>query len=131
MMDQTEREMVAFVRARLIDDERFMRAAIRLRDSGAITASPAATEGAFAIMDVVANDPDTVEAITLFTSTGAQAPGEAERVLEEIDAKRARLELLADALNRGHDDYDLASELLPLEALPYASHPDYKASWRP
>jgi hypothetical protein len=45
------------------------------------------------------------------------------RVLAEVDAKRRRLELLADAIRRGHDDYDIATELLPLEALPYVDHP--------
>ncbi|GHC37226.1 MULTISPECIES: DUF6221 family protein [Streptomyces rochei group] len=130
-MDQTEREMVAFVRARLHDDEGFMRAAIRLRDSGAVTSSSEATEGAFALMDVVLNDADTVEALSVFTRTGARAPGEAERVLEEVEAKRKRMNILVHALEAGHDSYDLASELLPLEALPYASHPDYKESWRP
>ncbi|TXS23100.1 hypothetical protein EAO70_04830 [Streptomyces sp. adm13(2018)] len=53
------------------------------------------------------------------------------RVLAEVDAKRRRLELLADAIHRGHDDYDIATELLPLEALPYADHPDYQDTWRP
>jgi hypothetical protein len=53
------------------------------------------------------------------------------RVLAEVDAKRRRLELLADAIRRGHDDSDIATELLPLEALPYADHPDYKDTWRP
>lgn len=53
------------------------------------------------------------------------------RVLAEVDAKRQRLEILADAIERGHDDYDIATELFPLEALPYASHPDYRDTWRP
>ncbi|MHA4774745.1 DUF6221 family protein [Streptomyces sp. MSC1_001] len=53
------------------------------------------------------------------------------RVLAEVDAKRRRLELLADAIRRGHDDYDIATELLPLEALPYVDHPDYRDTWRP
>lgn len=53
------------------------------------------------------------------------------RVLAEVEAKRRRLELLADAIQRGHDDSDIASELLPLEALPYDRHPDYRDTWRP
>jgi hypothetical protein len=53
------------------------------------------------------------------------------RVLREIDAKRKRLAALAEAIAAGHDSYDLASELLPLEALPYADRPGYRDDWRP
>lgn len=53
------------------------------------------------------------------------------RVLREIDAKRKRLAELAEAIAAGHDSFDLASELLPLEALPYADRPGYRDEWRP
>jgi hypothetical protein len=52
------------------------------------------------------------------------------RVLAEVKAKRRRLDQLDSANRAGHDSYDLASVLLPLEALPYADHPDYRAEWR-
>ncbi|AKZ60802.1 hypothetical protein SAM23877_p093 (plasmid) [Streptomyces ambofaciens ATCC 23877] len=80
-----------FLQDRLNDDETFMRAAIRLRESGAIVTSTEATEGAFALAEVVRNDPDTAAALTLFTGTGTRAPGEAERVLVEVEAKRRML----------------------------------------
>lgn len=83
---------VQFLRDRLNDDETFMQAAIRLRESGAIVSSTEATEGAFALAEVVRNDPDTVAALTLFTGTGTRAPGEAERVLVEVEAKRRVLD---------------------------------------
>jgi len=53
------------------------------------------------------------------------------RVLAEVDAKRKRLKQIEDAINAGHDSYDLAATLLPLELLPYADHPDYRDEWRP
>lgn len=88
-------ELVSFVKARLQDDEAFMRAAIRLRDSGAVTSSPEATEGTFSLMDIVMGDPDATNAISLFTRTGTRAPGEPERVLAEVEAKRLLLEQAA------------------------------------
>ncbi|MEW2393093.1 DUF6221 family protein [Streptomyces venezuelae] len=81
-------DLSQFLRDRLDDDETFMRAAIRLRESGAIVTSTEATEGAFALAEVVRNDPDTAATLTLFTGTGTRAPGEAERVLVEVEAKR-------------------------------------------
>lgn len=53
------------------------------------------------------------------------------RVLHSVEAARKRLAALSDAIEAGHDSYDLASALLPYELLPYADHPDYKESWRP
>lgn len=80
-----------FLRDRLDDDEAFMKAAIRLRESGTIVTSTEATEGVFALTEVVRNDPDTAAALALFTGTGTRAPGEAERVLVEVAAKRRAL----------------------------------------
>lgn len=54
-----------------------------------------------------------------------------QRVLAEVDAKRRRLAELSDAIEAGHDSYDLASALLPYELLPYADRPDYQEGWRP
>lgn len=71
---------------------------------------------------------DFIDGAELFKQYGQDA---APFVLADIDAKRRRLDLLADAIRRGHDDYDLAAELLPLEALPYAGRPGYKDEWRP
>ncbi|WP_107427538.1 DUF6221 family protein [Streptomyces glaucescens] len=136
-------DLVQFLHDRLDDDATFMQAAIRLRESGAIVSSPQATEGAFALMDIVQNDPDTVQALSVFTRTGARAPGEAERVLAEVDAKRDLLELhrqledseemldfcaTCDATGK-YPEYPCRT--LRLLALPYADHPDYNEAWRP
>jgi hypothetical protein len=122
--------LVQFMRDRLNDDETFMRAAIRLRESGAIVSSPDATEGAFALVEVVQNDPDTAQALTLFTHTGCRAPGEAERVLEEVDSKRRVVEEYANYQphDPGYAELELVVQLL---ALPYSGHVAYKDRWRP
>ncbi len=128
-------ELVQFLRARIADDEAFMQAAIRLRESGAITSSPAATEGAFALVDVVANDPDTVQALTAFTSTGTMAPGEAERVLVEAAAKRQLLDQYENLkYNVMPDDISgvLAFEaVIEAFAIAYIGHPDFPEEFRP
>jgi hypothetical protein len=128
-------DLVQFLRNRLNDDVSFMHAAIRLRESGAVTASPAATEGAFALMDVVMSDPDTVDALTLFTRTGTRAPGEAERVLEEVEAKRELLRqyehLKYDVMPDDMTGVWALETILRAFALPYSGHPDYNEAWRP
>lgn len=53
------------------------------------------------------------------------------RALADIEAKRKRLERLAAAIRQGYDDYDIATELLLFDALPYADHPAYTPEWAP
>lgn len=53
------------------------------------------------------------------------------RVLRDVGAARKRLAALSDAIEAGHDSYDIAASLLPYEVLPYTDHADYKESWRP
>lgn len=123
-------DLVQFLLDRLNDDETFMRAAIRLRESGAIVSSPQATEGAFALVEIVQNDPDTAEALTLYTRTGTRAPGEAERVLDEVESKRRIIgRILSHATIMGWDE--VHGDLLRSLAIPYAGHADYKDKWRP
>lgn len=135
-------ELVTFLRARLDEDEAFMLTAIRLRDSGAMEAPPA-QEGALALLDVVLDDPQSVEAITLFTRNGVRAPGEVERVLAEVDAKRSIVDLCEPQLIEVTGPADVERQFITGEgapwglpvlqrlALPYADHPSYQESWRP
>lgn len=53
------------------------------------------------------------------------------RVLRDVAAARQRLAALEEAIGAGHDSYDLAAALLPLEIAAYDNHPDYRAEWRP
>ncbi|MFE5628463.1 DUF6221 family protein [Streptomyces sp. NPDC056543] len=115
-------DLVQFLRARLDEDEQTARGTA-MEWGTAWTVDEAMTSvrsdtGA----DVVAEPNVPIRHI---------ASHDPARVLREVDAKRRRLEVLADAIQRGHDDYDIATELLPLEALPYADHPDYRDEWRP
>ncbi|MFB7592420.1 DUF6221 family protein [Streptomyces sp. NPDC056169] len=57
----------------------------------------------------------------------AHAPG---RVLRHVEAARRRMAALADAITAGHDSFDLAAELLPLEVAAWTGHPDYREEWR-
>lgn len=133
-------DLIAFLRARLDDDEQTAKAATWDEDMSARwqagsssydkrRSSPrwyvmdAYDDGVIGDVDPQGNDDEGVA-----RHIACHDPA---RVLAEVDAKRRRLELLADAIRRGHDDYDIATELLPLEALPYANHPDYKDTWRP
>jgi len=137
-MTQTGDDLVQFLHARLNDDAAFMEAAIRLRESGAIVSSPEATEGAFALVDIVRNDPDTAAALSVFTRTGSRAPGEAERVLSEVAAKRKLLNAYATVADNDINETEYAhgyanalGEAVRLIALPYADHPGYRQEWRP
>lgn len=105
-MTQTpdETEMVAFVRARYDEDEHTCHRLASTRHGVAIIAVG-----------------DGEEPIMI----GPQW------LLGELKAKRERLALLEEAIDAGHDSYDLASALLPLDAAPYHEHPDYKEDWRP
>lgn len=119
-------DIVQFLRARLDEDERTARAA---------------TDGPWTIRSLGRHDLSTVvknnELLAQLDGSRAasnsvhMAVHNPARVLAEVEAKRRRIDLLADAIQRGHDDYDIATELLPLEALPYGDHPDYRNEWRP
>lgn len=127
-----EASMLAFWRARLDEDERIARAA---------AAGPWRVDNADYAEAVYDADGTAVIGggrgggeISVFDSTEdalhivRQDPA---RALREVDAARKRLVALSDAIEAGHDSYDLASALLPYELLPYVDHPDYKESWRP
>lgn len=56
------------------------------------------------------------------------------RVLAEVDAKRRIVEKCAAVQDGLRDDFTadwLADDVLELLALPYAGHPDYREEWRP
>lgn len=130
--EQDDREMFAFWRARLDEDEQKARAA---------------TEGPWRVDDDSYAEqiyaPDGVSVIaggrwggeaSVFESTADAlhiVRHDPDRVLRDVAAARARLELLEEAVGAGHDSYDLGAALLPLELAAYDKHPAYKDSWRP
>ncbi|MEU1327137.1 DUF6221 family protein [Streptomyces microflavus] len=117
-----EATMLAFWRARLDEDERAARRAgdtfRQIGETGVIVA----TEGDRAEECASANWAGIAEHIVRHDPA---------RVLHGVEAARKRLTTLSDAIEAGHDSYDLASTLLPYELLPYTDHPDYNESWRP
>jgi len=109
----SESEMLAFWRARLDEDEQNARAALER------TTTTRRMIGRQWVEDTI-QPPEW--------RRSAWTP---QRVLAEVDAKRRRLAELSDAIEAGHDSYDLAATLLPYELLPYADHPSYDEAWRP
>jgi hypothetical protein len=109
-------DLVQWLRDRLDEDEQATRAA-------------ALTEGLTgSLVDFLKHESMQVDVAPSEAHYARHTPA---RVLREIDAKRKRLAALAEAIAAGHDSSDLASELLPLEALPYVDRPGYREEWRP
>ncbi|WP_017615663.1 DUF6221 family protein [Nocardiopsis salina] len=127
--------LVSFVRARI--DERWR---------GALDAGPSAAARAWSAW------PDRVDsaagACVARTGSGDDAADRArsehiaghdpDRVLEALECERRlleRYELLNAGLVESPDRDALLSEyrnlVLPLLALPFADHPDYREAWRP
>jgi len=122
-------DLIAFVEARLTDDEAQARAAtggvwmvgpnFGGRDNRVYVTFEAAgidTAGTCVIAGQVSNMPE-------FRANAAHiARHDPARVLREVEAKRAILAL---------QDADHDSWFLPLLALPYDDHPDYRSEWAP
>lgn len=121
-MDQTEQEMFAFWKTRLDEDDEAARdTADEYGTAWTVNQAMRAVQSDTGA-DVV-DDPRT--------PLRHIARHDPDRALRHIAAARQRLTALEEAIGAGHDAYDLAAALLPLELLPYATHPDYKDSWRP
>lgn len=132
-MNQAELEMFAFWKARLDEDKQTASEACHglngeWTTSGSYPVSVAdVPRGANVFDEAVAFD------------EGAPSDAQAEhiarhdpaRALRSTHAARKRFTALSDAIEAGHDAYDLAAGLLSYELLPYADHQDYQESWRP
>lgn len=121
-LSQTEQQMFDFWRARLDDDD------VAARDTAAEYGTAwSVNEPMGAVQsDTGADVVDQAECPLLHI-----ARYDPSRALREVTAARARMERLEEAVDAGHDSYDLGAALLPYELLPYADHPDYKEAWRP
>lgn len=139
-LDQTEREMFAFWKARL--DEAEKRAGVGYySDTHWERFTTEAHLGAWQAWrqyfpreqwDVKAND--VISEAARDSIRARITAHEADRTRDAhaaIAAARQRFTALEEAIGAGHDSYDLGAALLPLELLPYANHPDYKEAWRP
>jgi hypothetical protein len=112
-------DLIAFVRARLDEDESVARQ---------MTAEP----GGF----YLEAETDATNIMTVGAHVYRWSPA---RVLAEVKAKRQLLECLVGATGKGTSRLVANDEpwaiggdhLVKLLALPYASHPDYREEWRP
>jgi len=115
-------DLVAFLRARLDEDERIARAC----DGHTTFDGTGIVPGATARGPVMAVLPSHVA-----THIARHDPA---RVLAEVDAKRRIIDGLAEALDR-HADYITGTftveDVLRLLALPYRDHPGYRPEWAP
>lgn len=114
-------ELVAFLRARLEDDE----------------------ERAFAARAQWDDEDARQEWNDLPEASFAHARNlDPARVLREVEAKRRILDRYEDAVVRREDPdhsqlaaqvqiQEYADWVIPLLAVPYADHPDYRQEWRP
>jgi hypothetical protein len=118
-------ELVAFLRARLDEDERIARLNTR-------RINPRRGEWAL-VGNEVRDDANVLVVRHTWPNEGEHiARWDPARVLAEVEARRRILE----EWGKQSDDDDqyayLAGPIIPqLLALPYADHPDYREEWRP
>ena len=110
-------DLVAFLRARLDEDEQIIRR--NLGESGV-------TDGGFFPDYRTYTDDDTAAAVDFL---GQFKP---PRMLAEVDAKRALIaETIEPYLGFDTTMARVANQALRLLAPPYADHPSYRPEWRP
>src|SRR3954466_10985384 len=133
LTSQDDQEMLAFWTARLGEDEHTARNACH-DGPGDWT-----TDDSYAVS--VVGLPPGADVFSRAVAFNEGSPSEEQaahtprhdpsRVLRDVAAARRRLARIDEAIGAGHDSYDLASALLPLEVAAYDNHPDYKEAWRP
>jgi Family of unknown function (DUF6221) len=108
-------DLVAFLRARLDEDEQYARSVVAGSSgwSGYAEANEAAVEIVFQVMNQ-----------RLRFHAARHGPG---RVLTEVESKRRILAEIESVLGEPANE-DI---ILCLLALPYVDHPDYDESWKP
>jgi hypothetical protein len=101
-------DLIAFIRARLDDDERGAPSEHYNPDEGGYYSCPAARDEGYGKGDCLCGLAE-----------------KRRRALAEVDAKRRILEWLTPVDRTG-----MAAVLLRTLALPYASHTDFRAEWK-
>jgi hypothetical protein len=120
--------LIAFLRARLADDEQVAREA-----AGAQWRIDAAPDGGFYIEP--AGGGDDIGKARQVEHAAHIARWDPARALAEVEAKRRILDHVAQELeDRGADNpwwySDKLTPILDALVLPYAEHPDYREAWR-
>jgi len=127
-------DLAAFLRARLADDERYIRAMQAAGERFRGQATPAKYDRDTPFMQDAINgildDKEAVAALTAVQAAGA--PNDLARLLREVEAKR-RIIIHAQAAEQDVPDiyaYDLAADyVLRALASVYSGHPDYDPEW--
>lgn len=130
-------DLIAFLRARLDEDERVLRAAegghweVSTIDGTSEIRETVTRLGVVYSFSGGCTDPDTAGHIVRHDPV---------HVLRDIESKRRIIRECWAAVERDRmhsgwrprqTEYDLAAYTLRLLALPYADHPDYRKEWRP
>ena len=127
-------DLVAFLRARLDEDERSIRTmqavGERFRDNHATEANFCRDTPLIAdVMNAMLDDPAVAEILSLASSGKFTPPNDLERVLREVEAKRKILAMSQQEVVDGREvDYDVREaleEAVRALAAVYSSHPDY------
>ena len=120
-----ERELVDFLLARIAEDERTARAAVRTTGAGDVAGWYWSSAGECVCLDETA--------VVVVGGWESSRPAGAhivrwdpERVLAECAARRRVVERCSDRASGTADP-----DTLRLLALPYADHPDHRAEWHP
>lgn len=130
--------MVAFVKARLDDDERFARLFLTIGRRLRSNPTPETVKGAEFLADIALGAPEAIEEALRWKCS---APNDLKRVLREVEAKRAVLRdylECADAHRdgKGYPEVIRAArdahfrDLLHIAAV-WSDHPDYQQEWKP
>jgi hypothetical protein len=118
-------DLIAFLRARLDEDEQAARTAAGNRAAWAIDVSPS---GSWYVSP--GRDSDDIGDVQQQEHAMHIARWDPARVLAEVEARRRMVDELA-ALDGDPVNGLAITRMMHLLALPYAEHPDYRKEWRP
>lgn len=137
-------ELVAFVTARLDDDERFVRVMVTAGQRNADNATAADMADALGMMMTIMADPDARAEMEHWLDSKTTPPTGTDRVLRDIEAKRRVLAAYADCVDAsgffreklGTGTHMAAAaesyaNFIRWDAAAWSDHPDYREEWKP
>jgi hypothetical protein len=136
-------DVAKFVAARLDDDEAFARTMTEVGNRQAAAATPGDIADVYGLAVGVLSDPQVMPLIERYMDGPILPPNNLDRILREIEAKRAILAtheaVLADCHSVGqparrprkYGEYDGLHKAVAELAAVYSDHPDYRPGWKP
>ena len=133
-------DLVAFLTARYNEDEHYLRTMIEVGERKAAAATGTDLADVLGMAVIVLADPQVLPLLARWVDGKVLPPNDLNRVLREVEAKRAILARYEDCLARLEDDdypagtaRDQAREyedfVLPNLAAAYSGHEDYQPAW--